>query len=238
MVRVVLRLLGIVVLLAGGVLAMTRADEPPVECVAYVVTYEDGSPIYRICPGDRTPRMVSKTSDYFRGVALSGDGKWFAFVVSGSFEDTLALMRIDGTGYREIFHAQGMSFPVWSPDNQWIALNLLGDGIFLIRPDGSDLHPLVGDSVLKWYVSTLSWSPDGEWIALCSDAGLYRLRPDGTGLQRLAPASGFLSAPMWSSDSQWIAYRYSSDQGGTEEEIRIIRADGSEVGKSLAALRT
>ncbi|NNF58686.1 MAG: hypothetical protein HKN04_10640, partial [Rhodothermaceae bacterium] len=44
-------------------------------------------------------------------------------------------------------------------------------------------------------------SPDGRWIAFGSartdDWEVYRVRPDGTGLERLTASPGFDGDPVW-----------------------------------------
>lgn len=51
--------------------------------------------------------------------------------------------------------------PVLSPQKTWIAYNVFQTGIFIMRPDGSDLRPICycsnGDE--------LNWAPDGERLA-------------------------------------------------------------------------
>jgi Tol biopolymer transport system component len=55
-------------------------------------------------------------------------------------------------------------------------------------------------------VRALTWSPDGEWLAFTTDASLYLVRPDGTGLRRVV-SGGFGTAPavQWSPDGSRIA---------------------------------
>jgi len=68
--------------------------------------------------------------------------------------------------YRDTFeNATWIIKPSFSPTGDWIAYTSK-DGIYLIRPDGSENHRIINHTV-KNYVEWppgVSWSPDGEWI--------------------------------------------------------------------------
>ena len=74
-------------------------------------------------------------------------------------EDVLARVEGDYTN-------ASISSPACSPDGQWIAYTV-GDGIYLLRPDGSERHRVVEERVTKWLdcPPAASWSPDSKWIA-------------------------------------------------------------------------
>jgi TolB protein len=60
-----------------------------------------------------------------------------------------------------------------------------------------------------------AWSPDGAWIAftVSSDAAIdvYRVRPDGTGLERLTDAPLVDAHPAWAADGQTIFFDSTRD---------------------------
>jgi hypothetical protein len=80
----------------------------------------------------------------------------------------------------------------WSPDGSMLLF--LDEGPtgdlsvpMLVRPDGSDLHPLITDSSLlpaNWEATGAAWSPDSTAIALSllhdTGLGLYIVSVDGT----------------------------------------------------------
>ena len=55
--------------------------------------------------------------------------------------------------------------PAFSPDGSWIAYTS-NDGIYMIRPDGSENHQIIRQEIINysWWPPAASWSPDGEWI--------------------------------------------------------------------------
>jgi Tol biopolymer transport system component len=91
-----------------------------------------------------------------------------------------------------------------------------------------------------------TWSPRGDWIGFTSkrdgDYEIYRIRPDGTGLQRLTHSPGNDAHPAFSPDGEWIAFS-TARQGFKDEavglllsatfqpygEIAVMRPDGSDV---------
>src|SRR5690606_39109007 len=108
----------------------------------------------------------------------------------------------------------------WSADGEWIACTG-GQGLYIVKPDGSNLQLLRTDELAPIGVS---WSPDGQWIlfsvtsGLGVNRGLWVIRPDGTGMRQLRkpPPEQMCSGcdsirwqvltPDWSSNGRSIAY--------------------------------
>ena len=71
----------------------------------------------------------------------------------------------------DVNHAIDESLPSWSPDGKWIAMvrsewgsdiSIHGDQIWLMRPDGSEAHPLTQDH--EAIHGQPIWSPDGRFL--------------------------------------------------------------------------
>jgi len=102
--------------------------------------------------------------------------------------------------------------PALSPDGTRIAYF---DGMFdhshslwMVNADGTQRRVLLDDELSdSGHLRALAWSPDGEWLAFTTDAGLYLVGSDGTGLRRVV-SGGFGTAPalQWSPDGWRIAY--------------------------------
>lgn len=67
--------------------------------------------------------------------------------------------------YRNTFESvTRIEKPSLSPDGDWIAYSS-NDGIYLIRPDGSENHRIIQYDVMSVdWPPAVSWSPDGKWI--------------------------------------------------------------------------
>jgi TolB protein len=123
------------------------------------------------------------------------------------------LMNADGSGLRNLTSGAGReSGPAWSPDGapagRRIAYVSDRDGneeIYVMAvPDGTDtddsgqtrLTNDPGDD------SHPAWSPGGECIAFLSHRdgayGIYLVKPDGSGLRKLADSASLSRGPVWS----------------------------------------
>ena len=107
---------------------------------------------------------------------------------------------------------------VHSAAGPWIAYQWAregGDGIYLMRRDGSDVHPLLASPLPSTYHP--SWSPDGKRIAY-DTAGpqaqdIWIANPDGSGAKVLVNRSaecttvcGPVYDPTWTHDGRSIAF--------------------------------
>ncbi len=106
-------------------------------------------------------------------------------------------------------HSSGdESFPAWSPDGQQLIF-------YSDRNQRTDLYTMnINEGEAKRLATSggpgasPAWSPDGQWIAYSTihqpTAGLYIVRPDGSGTQRLTDFQ--VVTIVWSPDSQQIAF--------------------------------
>jgi dipeptidyl aminopeptidase/acylaminoacyl peptidase len=162
-------------------------SDPKVDGI-YTVRASDGGDPVRLTHGhDASPHF-------------SPDGTEVSFLrtregVSPPGSGALFVIQADGAGLRRIT-PWGFAFldQSWSPDGRWIAFQRPYGQLYLVHPDGTELHRI--PVVLPPGAGALNpaWSPDGTEIAfsLTRDgaANVYTVRPDGTALEQVTHASG------------------------------------------------
>ena len=136
----------------------------------------------------------------------------------------------DGSQIRRL--ARG-SRPTWSPDGRWIAFNAQNGNTSELRVIGVDGS---GERVVASPGGMSAWSPDGTKIVFGSvvgatNAGLFVVNPDGSGLTRLLsadfedPPGNWLGYPAWSPDGKSIAFIRANNY--MFWPIWVVNADGS-----------
>jgi len=82
-----------------------------------------------------------------------------------------------------------------------------GLGLFIANADGSEEQPLPGTADVDY---DPAWSPDGGWIAFTSErngsADLYRMKPDGTSVERLTDSPAYDDQAAFSGDGQQLVF--------------------------------
>ncbi len=148
------------------------------------------------------------------GVVGSTDGDWSPdgtrlVLASHSPEGypDLQVMGADGSGGQIILTGGGEHrYPRWSPDGRWIAYRFgpAGPetvGMWLVRPDGSENHPVVAAGIAGYpgyddiYLDAGGWSPDGSRLAVGFAAG----DAEGNAVQGIGviAASGGVLTPLF-----------------------------------------
>jgi len=172
-------------------------------------------------------RVVTRHGDVATGSdmapAWAPDGRTLVFHRwtsrgEGAFEATVHSVRRDGTRLRRL--ARGL-FPAWSPRGRIAFVRQIAPvapftaGIYTLRPDGSGLRRLTGDS----RDSAPDWSPHGLHIAFTRAGAVYRMRADGSGVTRLARRG---MDPAWSPDGRHIVF-------SRGDALWVMRANGTEL---------
>ena len=76
----------------------------------------------------------------------------------------------------------------------------------------------------KWTDTMADWSPAAEWIVFASDRDgqfeIWRIKPDGSGLQKIISGGGRNNHPHFAPDGRWIVFT-SRRAGHSAEEISL-----------------
>jgi len=212
-----------------------------------VVAAADGS--------NRRTIYEGPVTDDLAGPAWSPRGDQILFGIGGFFQRAsirtarLMTIRPDGNELIPLTSEIGNAgMPSWSPDGTHVVYRVVDGstrGLRILEVATKTTRALETSSS---YDTFPSWSPRGDWIAFTSkrdgDYEIYRIRPDGTQLQRLTRLPGPDAHPSFSPDGEWIAFATGS-QGFKDEaiglvigalppqfqpygEIAVMRADGSD----------
>jgi TolB protein len=90
-------------------------------------------------------------------------------------------------------------------------------GLFIADADGGNEHPLLGLGQIDY---DPVWAPDGTSIVFTSDrngsADLYRVKPDGTGLEQLTDSPAYDDQAAFSPDGKQLVF-VTTRSGGTSD---------------------
>jgi len=160
-----------------------------------------------------------------------------------TYDDDIYVVNVDGSGVTRLtegdhstcMHGVGgiwcdrYESPAWSPDDSKIAFVGItlrprdkqrpeDIELFVMDSDGSGITQLTGSPGALTRCYSPAWSPDGSRIAVNCDAGVFSMKPDGTGVTRLAPQGWYGSS--WSPDGTEVGLT-------KDHQFYLVNADGT-----------
>jgi Tol biopolymer transport system component len=170
----------------------------------------------------RAQPLLSKPGNYVR-LGISPDGQRLAIEVSEGSGTDIWLYDWQRDTMTRLTFTGNANGHLWSPDGQYIAFRVLGEGMYVIRSDGSGKPQQLTQS--KNQQLPFSFAPDGKRLAFheqdsktAYDLWVVPLESDSAGLRAGKPEV-FLQTPAderypsFSHDGRWMAY--ASDESGT-----------------------
>ncbi len=177
-----------------------------------------------VLEADATERRLTDGGDPTGG-SFSPDGSEIVYADRVGGRPAIYAQRLDGgaprlilRSTRRVFFPDGrgaLAFvyePALSPDGARIAYF---DGMYdhshklwVANADGRERRVVLDKEVSSaaGHVRALTWAPNGEWLAFVTDKSIYLVRPDGTGLRRVASSGANTPGVQWSPDGSRIAY--------------------------------
>jgi Tol biopolymer transport system component len=174
---------------------------------------------------DEGPGLSPCTGKAFGQPAVSPDGTRVAMATGGG----LALAGIEGGELAAFGQPADHDAPAFSPDGKRLVFAWRG-GLWISDIGGRRPPRLVAKG------TSPAWSVR-NWIAFVLDDAVYRVRPDGSRLRRLAPMAW---EPTWSPDGSHIAFvrlRRVPPHMFSATRLGTMRANGSDV-RLLSGWRT
>lgn len=202
----------VVVPLAGG-FGAAAASPVPMPPELWLMN-ADGSGQRLLYPSE--PQRWSSVSDH----DWSPDGSEIAFLADGA----LRIHSLVTESERLVVQMESATYVDWSPTGDWIAIGSAWGtprGLFLVRPDGTELHHIGPDG----QAVAPRWSPDGSRVAAVYFYGPYDpvdltvVTVEGD-VQMLASDLSH-TTPSWSPDGMQLAY------ADKEHRLSVVTGDGS-----------
>jgi len=205
---------------------------PDGQSIAFV-SDRDGNPeIYVMNADGSGQRRLTNAPGADEAPAWSPDGRQIAFVSTRAGDGAIYLMNRDGSDPVRIINSPA-GWPSWSRTGRIVFVRPV-NGLALFETSLNEqgvrqLSPGRGGG--PGGSDTPAHSPDGARLAYTdgpskTDRHIIVSSADHRTWRAVTAGGADNSNPMWSPDSEWLAY--SSDSGGTQQ-VYIIRADGSGV---------
>jgi Tol biopolymer transport system component/predicted Ser/Thr protein kinase len=221
----------------GGPWAILRAVAWLPDGKSFLVTGLDlggsSAQIWRVSypSGDRS-RVTNDLNEYF-GVSVSLDGRSIA-TVQAEIQAGVYLAAGPETEPRRVTggagRADGFSGVAWTPDGRILYTSTASGSpqIWIMDGDGANARQVTSQKTLAVNPRV---APDGAWVYFASyendSWGIFRIAPDGTGLQRIAAMPERGAGVLLPVSPDGKAIHFTSTSTGTPLLMRISTSGGA-----------
>jgi TolB protein len=159
---------------------------------------------------------------FYPSISPDGQTIYFSSKQSGGFD--IYSMDISGGGVKRLTKDIGSLYaPELSPNGERILFTNNGNGLWIMKPDGRNPHPLTNKDDID-----PTWSPDGSRIAFASSRSgarqLFVMNADGSNIQQVTDLGNMGGRSSWSADGTKLAFYRGS---ASDHNIYVINVDGT-----------
>lgn len=159
---------------------------------------------------------------FYPSISPDGQTIFFSSKQSSGFE--IYSMNIDGGGVKRLTKNIGSLYaPELSPDGERVVFANSGGGLWVMKPDGKNPHPITNKDDID-----PTWSPNGKLISFASsrvgDRQLFVMNADGSNITQITNLDNMGGRSTWSPDGTRLAF-YRGPAG--DHNIYIINVDGT-----------
>jgi Tol biopolymer transport system component len=208
-------------------LDFNAAASPDGKRVAFVSERDGSTEIYSMKPDGSDPRRLTSSFALNDHPTWSPDGKRLVFTSTrqpaakpGRSWNALYVMNADGSDVKRLSPpGEADLSPAWSPGRDSIAFVAQGQGVCVMRPDGSARRLVAKGGGWPTFAGKGDWlyfhKNDGRW-------GVWRVRLDGSGPKRLTPPDLDVCTPSGSAAPDRLAVAVLRGNGRQIELLDLV----------------